>query len=93
VTEDGVRVTARGGQRDLGSHERIAVAIAGDPATERHVQRDVQLLPEDFAERIVGGFTHLGRGVEQAIFEVPDDLAHFVEHARAVAPHLVRQPK
>src|SRR6478609_608452 len=52
-----------------------------------------QLLAEHFTEGIAGGLAHFGRSVEQAIFEVPDHLAHLVEHARAVATHLVGQPE
>ena len=86
---------ARGAERDLRRDERVAVPVAAHPAPQR--ERGQRLGPEPAAEfvleRLDQALARARRGVEQAVFQIPQRVRHLVHDRRAVAPYFLGEPQ
>src|SRR4029077_3687347 len=80
---------ARGGERDLRGDERVAVAVAPDPAAHAQRRDGGEPPAELVLERLDQSLAHARRGLQEAVFEIPQSVRHLVHDRWAVAPHFL----
>ena len=88
-----VRRSTRGGDRDVGRDVRVPVPIASDPGAEFYRNELVQLLAELFDECAQGLLPNSRSGIDQAILEIPERVAHLVHHRGPIALNLSGEPE